>query len=207
MVELKRKVTLKVKSPQESVAENVKAPVKEKSERTLPDKTVNESRSSKKIWILLAGVAAAIVLGYFLLTPGNEKTDVDVNSNLDEQVDSSTETTTDTNAEVNPKSAEQTESPAENNTDTDVKVTPKSAEQVDSPTEAKSNTNAEVMPNSIEKDESPVEIIADESLKQLALDVIRGNYGNGLERKVKLGDRYAAVQALVNRMYREGSVR
>lgn len=36
--------------------------------------------------------------------------------------------------------------------------------------------------------------------EELAKEVIAGVYGNGEERKQKLGDRYAAVQALVNKM-------
>lgn len=48
-----------------------------------------------------------------------------------------------------------------------------------------------------------VEWVADNQEKsdeELAREVIQGLYGNGAERKEKLGDRYAAVQALVNKM-------
>ena len=45
---------------------------------------------------------------------------------------------------------------------------------------------------------APVEVIA--------LDVIRGIYGNGQERKQNLGDRYVEVQRIVNEMYRKGQV-
>ena len=44
------------------------------------------------------------------------------------------------------------------------------------------------------------------SVEELALEVIRGVYGNGLERKQKLGDRYAEIQGKVNEMYRNGLV-
>ena len=46
----------------------------------------------------------------------------------------------------------------------------------------------------------------DESLDKMALDVIRGLYGNGEERKQKLGDSYRKIQDRVNDMYRKGLV-
>lgn len=45
------------------------------------------------------------------------------------------------------------------------------------------------------------------SVEQEAIEVIRGKYGNGIERKRNLGDRYAEIQSKVNEMYRKGLVR
>lgn len=45
------------------------------------------------------------------------------------------------------------------------------------------------------------------SIEQKALDVIRGVFGNGQERKDKLGAEYAEIQKLVNEMYRTGKVK
>lgn len=44
--------------------------------------------------------------------------------------------------------------------------------------------------------------ILSDDIEKLALDVIRGNYGNGAERKEKLGDNYQAIQNIVNEIYR-----
>lgn len=44
------------------------------------------------------------------------------------------------------------------------------------------------------------------SIEEQAHKVIRGDYGNGLERKQKLGDKYTVIQNKVNEMYREGLV-
>ena len=44
------------------------------------------------------------------------------------------------------------------------------------------------------------------SLEETALGVIRGLYGNGQDRKDRLGNAYAEVQKLVNEMYRKGTV-
>ena len=45
------------------------------------------------------------------------------------------------------------------------------------------------------------------TLEEKAKDVIRGNYGNGVVRKQKLGDQYAEIQGKVNEMYRNGLVK
>jgi len=44
------------------------------------------------------------------------------------------------------------------------------------------------------------------TLDEKALRVIRGDFGNGEERKQKLGSEYLAIQQRVNEMYRSGSV-
>lgn len=42
----------------------------------------------------------------------------------------------------------------------------------------------------------------EKSAKELAVDVIFGKYGNGQERKNKLGNRYSEVQDIVNELYK-----
>lgn len=39
-----------------------------------------------------------------------------------------------------------------------------------------------------------------------AKDVIRGIYGNGMERRTKLGSSYSEIQGKVNEMYRKGTI-
>lgn len=48
--------------------------------------------------------------------------------------------------------------------------------------------------------------LADNDIEKLALEVIRGNFGNGETRKELLGPNYAEIQARVNQMYREGKI-
>lgn len=48
--------------------------------------------------------------------------------------------------------------------------------------------------------ESPAPAATDNEITALARAVIRGEYGNGLERVMKLGTKYMAVQAEVNRL-------
>lgn len=44
-----------------------------------------------------------------------------------------------------------------------------------------------------------------ENLEQKALQVIRGDFGNGKEQKMKLGAEYSTIQAKVNEMYKKRS--
>ena len=46
----------------------------------------------------------------------------------------------------------------------------------------------------------------DEVLKNIALKVIRGDYGNGADRRTKLGSYYNEVQSRVNEIMREGNI-
>lgn len=55
-------------------------------------------------------------------------------------------------------------------------------------------------------EESVNSSFGDEYIEQMALSVIRGNYGNNPERQIKLGSEYKAVQDKVNEMYLNGLV-
>ena len=46
--------------------------------------------------------------------------------------------------------------------------------------------------------------ITESDIERKALEVIRGNFGNGDERKEKLGDEYSVIQKKVNEMYKKG---
>lgn len=54
---------------------------------------------------------------------------------------------------------------------------------------------------------TPMKNVTTVSIEQKAKDVIRGNYGNGADRKQALGSEYEAIQSKVNEMYRNGEVR
>ena len=43
-----------------------------------------------------------------------------------------------------------------------------------------------------------------QNIYKLAISVIRGNYGNGEERKQRLGTQYTIIQNKVNEIYRQG---
>ena len=54
---------------------------------------------------------------------------------------------------------------------------------------------------------APAVSVPEGTLEQKAKQVIRGNFGNGAERKRALGSEYNAIQSKVNEMYRNGEVR
>ena len=65
------------------------------------------------------------------------------------------------------------------------------------------NAKAEAITDA-EADEGSVTesaIVADEEITALAWRVIAGEFGNGLEREKRLGDKYKAVQDRVNKLY------
>lgn len=55
-------------------------------------------------------------------------------------------------------------------------------------------------------EESVNSSFGNEYIEQMALSVIRGNYGNNPERRIKLGPEYKTVQDKVNEMYLNGLV-
>jgi len=69
----------------------------------------------------------------------------------------------------------------------------------------KSTESSEPVVNAISQEEPAVSLTG--TLEQKANDVIRGIYGNGQERKEKLGNEYRTIQDKVNEMYRNGLVR
>ena len=75
--------------------------------------------------------------------------------------------------------------------------TEETAEKVDS-------TNVEKTDNTLK--EEPTKATAEMPSSESNSAVIRGTYGNGLERKQKLGDEYTVIQNKVNEMYRDGLV-
>lgn len=80
-----------------------------------------------------------------------------------------------------------------------------SAEKTSIDNKSKQVSNIEVA-NDKEKSQISSSRPLDGSLEQKAIAVIRGTYGNGLERKQKLGDEYTLIQNKVNEMYRDGLV-
>ena len=58
--------------------------------------------------------------------------------------------------------------------------------------------------SNIASDSAPLGASLSSSIEENALRVVRGEFGNGQDRKNALGDRYTEIQSRVNEMYREG---
>lgn len=215
-------VTLKRKQP-----EVTNEPTKVAAPAPEPD---NKSNTGK----IIGGVAAAaaILAGvYFFGIKGGDKTGDNVNppteqvaqaedvtqpeatSPTDVPEEGTTEdegTVSDTPENVSPTEASET--PAK--TGKEQSQTPAQPENknADKPSSVASSATEPVQQSQSPKNNAattPIEAASaplSGDVVENAIRVIRGDFGNGQERKDKLGSAYAEIQAKVNEMYRNGQV-
>lgn len=151
----------------------------------------DSKKSRTWLWILLAafvmvGVVVAIVLSK------DSKTDEN-NSNLPtDQVEQTMDTPEEVTAEEETNVSSEAETSEETATESvpDQTVTPVQLEQ--SKPQTPSNTNTSTNRGALSSD-----------LEENAKAVIRGDFGNGQERKEALGNSYTEIQNRVNEIYRE----
>lgn len=215
-------VTLKRKQP-----EVAKEPTKVAAPAPEPEKKSNTGK-------IIGGVAAAaaILAGvYFFGIKGDDKTGDDVNPPTEQvaqagdvtqpeatsPTDASEEgtaeekgTVSDAPETVNPTEAsetpaktgkEQSQTPAqpeEKKADKPSSVAPSATKPVQQTQSPKNNATA----TQIASASAPIGGDVVENAKR----VIRGDFGNGQERKDKLGSAYSEIQSKVNEMYRQGLV-
>lgn len=198
-VNLKRKVTLKRKGDAH-------------------DQTPEGKKPNKFIWLAVIGLV--VIGGIFGLKQLNQENPVelgaeevvvteDINTNPDaaepELVTTNEEDTNstadNTTSEQNDVSAE-TESVTNSTTSVENNVTsnPKSTEDANVTKDAASNDKSKSNGKPIQSGTVSVQGSLEEKVKQ----VIRGDFGNGKDRTQALGAEYAAIQAKVNEMYRNG---
>lgn len=203
MVELKKKVTLKTK-----VAETA---TQNQQTTQLPNPSSNGK--GKKLGVLIVIVVIAVV-AFFLLKPDNSGNDVSVSSpatsetvaqnadNAQEQevaqpVSESTSYEESTSVVEEDKSNKEV---SDNNGNKPANVS-EQEEKTQASTETRTQTT-EVTSKTTQKEEA----IPVGSIEEKAKLVIRGDFGNGEERKMKLGSEYSAIQNKVNEMYAKGLV-
>jgi len=205
MATIKRKVTLRTKEPDAPIQVAPK-------ETTIPQSTVsNESKKSKKLlWIALT--LLIVVLGFCAYLLINKKNTKDVCVEKKECVEQS--------LVVTPNEGEQSDEATSINEESvsdDAMAEPAEGqsvpedvveESVEGPDAPEQQTEVPVKTNSQnlfdENTQQPNKVVPNGSLDDKARQVIRGNFGNGAERRQKLGDEYVAIQNRVNEMYREG---
>lgn len=194
MVELKKKVTLKTK-----VAETATNPP--------------NNAKGKKLGVLIV-LAVIAVVAFFLLKPDNSGNDVSVSSpatsetvaqnadNAQEQeveqpVSESTSNEESTSVVEEDKSNNEV---SDNNGNKPATVS-EQEEKTQATTEARTQTKEVASKTTQQEEAIPVG-----SIEEKAKLVIRGDFGNGEERKMKLGSEYSAIQNKVNEMYAKGLV-
>lgn len=198
MVQLKKKVTLKTKIADSDVKQDLQP------KNTAPQEPINNTGGGNKrnLWIFLGIVVLAAILLFVFVGKGkgsSVQTNVAQN-HVTAKADS-------IQAAKTEEAAEKVDSTNVEKTDNTLKEEPAKAttEMPSSETNSKQGSKPDVVKEEKKTQTSSVQSI-NGSLEQKAIAVIRGTYGNGLERKQKLGDEYTVIQNKVNEMYRDGLV-
>ena len=228
MVQIKKKVTLKIKTEQEPEVEVIQQPaarptLRKKEPTSNPEPSTpkqpigepqNEKGGKSKLIGGIAAIALVGLLGYgaYTLLPSSDNnsssttteqvkngTIVDVNEDTKTTDNQSeTETTDNDNSDSGTVTAGETTNTPSNEETPNVQTTKPEQDMTAKSTNVKTNASK---PSTNE----PVNLSG--TLEQTAKDVIRGNFGNGEVRKQKLGDQYSEIQNKVNEMYRNGLVK
>lgn len=203
MVELKKKVTLKTK-----VAETAT-----QNQQTTQQPNPSGSGKGKKLGVFML-IAVIAVVAFFLLKPENSGNDVSVSSpatseavaqntdnaqkqEVEQPVSESTPNEESTPVVEEDKSNNEV---SDNNGNKPANVS-EQEEKTQATTETRTQTK-EIASKTTQKEEA----IPVGSIEEKAKLVIRGDFGNGEERKMKLGSEYSAIQNKVNEMYAKGLV-
>lgn len=210
MVSIKRKVTIKTKTAQEKTpvaVDDSDAKLEDKhigidSKPVNPIQKPENSINTGRIIGSISIVAVIIVGAYFFGFKGDNNTGHDRDTLPVQQTDQ-TETIGHsciteqivTSNETNHKEVSINDSGSET-TDT-IEVTEDPIPNQLPLIQQKQDTSL--------KDNVSTESISS-NLEERALRVIRGDFGNGQERKDKLGTAYSEIQSMVNEMYRKGLV-
>lgn len=161
---------------------------------------------SPKIWIVLVLI---IVLVLFLCYKGCDKSSVSETSNdqtVTTQVDDNKSSVVDAENESEVTPSNETDDNADEDVASESEPKDsKSGESVAENSVVESQASTDMEKSVRQNNASSVSISG--TLEEKAKAVIRGNYGNGLERKRRLGDEYAEIQSKVNEMYRNGLVK
>lgn len=200
MVELKKKVTLKTKVA-ETAAQNQQA-----TQQPNP----SSNGKGKKLGVLIMLVAIAVV-AFFLLKPDNPGNNVSVSApatsetvaqNADDaqKQEAKQPISESTPTEESTPVVEEEKSNTEANGNKPATVS-EQEEKAQSTTETRTQAK-ELTSKTTQKEET----IPVGSIEEKAKLVIRGNFGNGEERRMKLGSEFSAIQNRVNEMYAKGLV-
>ena len=217
MVQIKKKVTLKAKTeqPAEPIQQNVQSSLREK-QLDISSVGTNEpavsKKNGKKYLISTIAIVALLCGGYYLSSDRTETSGENLTAQVTDNSDSNKDKDNNNQAESvnsnNEDSKESSSDQAEESNPSNSKVsTEKESESVSLNEEQTSPATNEVSSREAKSSISNTEkLLSFSSLEQKAKEVIRGNYGNGIERKQKLGEQYTEIQGKVNEMYKNGLV-
>lgn len=125
------------------------------------------------------------------------------NNSQTTEIDDNTTTAVSVPASDNPENVQLTEPILAGNTEPD--ISGNETPVVETPT-VQTAPVAESTPEINTSNNSNSAKLSEEYVEEMVLKVIRGNYGNGQERKDKLGDEYNDIQSKVNEYYRNNGL-
>ena len=214
MVQLKKKITLKTKHAEETLEANVEAKSKVTLKPKQPEEAseaiveVKKSGNNKPLVAVLI-VFVLAVLGYFLFNGDDTNDDSVV---IDEIV---VDEPHPENMLVTREGANTTQGVGSEKTQEDSANSPNTTKVNDAKdelpaTESNNQSKDQVANIVVKKGNAQLETISSglnpSTVEQKAKEVIRGDYGNGSERKQRLGSEYYIIQRRVNEMYKDGLV-
>lgn len=202
MVQLKKKVTLKTKSSEEAP---VAAP-------ELSNKPSNPSSSPKKKggstkWLTIVILVVLLLGGYWWWSASSDDSNGLVAEDTAEQTSElDTQETDSTEKETTALTVEKDIPAASSSNEEENSKLEKGNEKDSKPIE--SNTPVPAVKAKTEKVSTTNQStgLPSRTLEEKAKLVIRGNYGNGEERRINLGSEYTEIQNKVNEMYRNGLI-
>lgn len=214
MVTIKRKVTIKTKTAQEETpvaVENSNVTLRREQpvvasepvpKPISPNQTPAKHANTGKIWGGIAITAAILVGVYFLGFNRNDNTGDNHVSTPTKQTTPIGETTqlgANEQIETSDTATRREGTAADNNSETTA-----SSKANENPVSTQSQVTQQKQ--DITSIASVATIPMSDNVEENARRVIRGDFGNGQERKDKLGSAYAEIQSKVNEMYRQGLV-
>lgn len=163
--------------------------------------TEKKSGSKKWLWGVLGGVALIGGVAYFATRDGDKTIQPADNTQVAEQtVSPKTEqpvSETVPTEQVSEMASEPEQTTKDVATATEPSSTSANEQPTEKPTEKKKEKKADVPAQQTNNSQN----LSKNEIELEAENVWRGKYGCGTERKQKLGDRYAEVQAMVNKKY------
>ena len=203
MVELKKKVTLKTK-----VAETA---TQNQQITQQPNPSSNGKGKKLGVFMLIAVIA---VVAFFLLKPNNSGNDVSVSSpatseTVAQNSDNAQKQEVEQPISESTPNEESTPVVEEDKSNNEVgdnngnKSAPVSGQEEKNQATTEISTQTKEVPSKTTQKEEAIPV---GSIEEKAKLVIRGDFGNGEERKMKLGTEYSAIQNRVNEMYAKGLV-
>lgn len=171
---------------------------------TTPDP--EKRKSNIWLWLLLAIIVIGLLIWWLLPGKSSDAEPV-IEEVVSEEVAVPAEDSQQMGADTTLPAEATTEAPT---TDNGANSTPSedgagtsAASAATAPTAAATTAPAASTANSSDNNNTATTVSAD--VEAEALKVIRGDYGDGLERKNKLGNQYRTIQSRVNQLKREGA--